>query len=132
MKTKIPFFAFAALLLLSLSAYAPAEPTEITGGAYLTFAGKFGGEVTKQELAAHRQVGIAGCAAGSEILQFTLYISHKGKTTPFSSKSCELSDAMQQQLRSLVAGDSFYFERIQAKLPEGGKVEVHARKFTVV
>ena len=41
------------------------------GGAYCIFAGQFGGEIAKKELTAHKELQVAGCAAGSKIFQFT-------------------------------------------------------------
>ena len=37
--------------------------TEIAGGAYATFGGKFGGDITSKDLMFNSEVGVAGCAA---------------------------------------------------------------------
>ena len=102
------------------------------GGAYLVFAGKFGGELNAEAIQACKEIDVAGCAAGSKIFQFTLHITHKGKTTTFKSTEGKLTDKMIAILASLEEGDAFHFERIKAKLPTGGTVDVYARKFLVV
>lgn len=119
---------------LPLPAAAPeATRTPEWGGAYLVFAGKFGGEVTTDQLQEQRELGVEGCARGSRIFTFTLEVTRAGKTTAFSSRSNVLSDDMRAALRALRAGDTFEFKRIRAYLPNGkDAVDVHSRTFVVV
>ena len=140
----IPFILITGLVLISaittarLNAHTiltkAASPSEIStvGGAYLTFAGKFGGELSKEDLQKHKEINVRGCANGSRIFQFTLNITRDGKTKVYTGKSHQLSAEMLTQIKSLSSGDMFHFEDIKAHLPSGGEVDVHARKFVVV
>ncbi|MEO1213072.1 MAG: hypothetical protein AAFY45_06105 [Bacteroidota bacterium] len=101
---------------------------EKSGGAYLTLAGKFGGNISLAELNATCKLGIEGCAKGSKIFQYSLYINNK----VYKGNSHSLSDDAIAHLQKLEKGDEFHFSRIRAKLPEGRNVDVLARKFTVV
>lgn len=123
------FKRIASLMLLTavfINAYAE------FGGAYLTFAGKFGGELTKQELKENSTLGIEGCAKGSEILKYTLEITSKGKTQLIQADNNQLSTTTIKLLRALDKGDSFIFKNMKAKLPTGGTVDVIGREFVVV
>lgn len=102
------------------------------GGAYLTFAGKFGGDLTKQELKEHSTLGIEGCAKGSKILAYTLEIKTQGTVRNIQSDSDQLSKEALALLRSLDKGDEFIFKNMKAKLPVGGTVDVMGRKFIIV
>jgi len=118
-----------AFLLPSGSNLSLANPSiKKTGGAYLTLAGKFGGNISQAELKAECKLGIEGCAKGSKIFQYSLYINDK----VYKGSSHSLSDAAIAHLQQLEKGDEFHFERIRATLPEGRKVDVLARTFTVV
>ena len=103
-----------------------------TGGAYATMAGKFGGELTKKEIQQCKEVGVAGCAEGSKIYKFDLYIYSGGKTTRFSGSSNVLTTDISGKLNALKKGDSFEFKRIKAHLPNGNSVDVVGRKFVIV
>lgn len=106
--------------------------TSNIGGAYLTFAGKFGGDVNKKNLKTTNKLGVSGCASGSLITKFTLKIKRqKKKVLVFKGKSHLLSDNVKTVLQTLVSGDSFEFSQVTAQLPSGGKVRVVSRKFTV-
>lgn len=104
------------------------------GGAYCVFAGKFGGEITRQEIAGQRELSVEGCAKGSRIFQFTLVVTKNGKTSTYSAKSSSLTDEMTTQLKSLSAGDSFEFKEVKAYWGKSSddEVNVRAQKFTVV
>lgn len=104
----------------------------IAGGAYATFAGKFGGEISHNELIKNSKVGVAGCAEGSLIFKFNLTINSKDKSKEFSGTSHKLTDDMLKSLRLLKKGDSFEFKKIRAQLPTGGKIDVVGRIFTIV
>jgi len=106
--------------------------SEATGGAYLTYAGKFGGEISSSDLKNPCKIGIEGCAKGSKIYQFTLYVVQNQKSTVYKGTSHELSPEAIKHLKNLSAGDEFRFENIKATLPTGSKVDVFARKFSVV
>jgi len=103
------------------------------GGAYLIFAEKFGGDVTRKQIEGQCELEVRGCAAGSRIFTFTLKVTHAGKTVSFDSKSNALTQEMQKKLRSLQPGDEFRFLKTKAYLPNGKDVvDVHSRKFVVV
>ena len=102
------------------------------GGAFCTFAGKFGGEVTLKELKNTGQIGVAGCAEGSEIYLFTLEITKNGKRSTYHGKSHKLTQEILNKLRLLDKGDSFVFKNMKAHLPIGGDVDVMGRPFVVI
>jgi hypothetical protein len=103
------------------------------GGAYVIFAGKFGGEITKKEITEHKSLKVDGCAVGSRIFKFTLDITHDGKTTSLQTESDKLTKDMLTHLNALQVGDEFEFRKTQAYLPNGKDVvDVMGRKFVVV
>jgi hypothetical protein len=103
------------------------------GGAYLVFGKKYGGDITKEQFAGKRQLGVDGCAAGSKIFTYQLRITHAGKTTNYSADSNLLSEDMIAKLQTLRVGDTFEFKKIKAYLPNGkDTVDVHSREFIVV
>lgn len=103
------------------------------GGAYLVFAGKFGGKVTKKQLEGQCEVQVDGCARGSRIFTFTLELSRAGKKTTYTSDSNALTDEMMAGLQALRVGDTFSFKKTKAYLPNGKDVvDVHSREFVVV
>lgn len=107
--------------------------SEINGGAYLTFAGKFGGKLTPKDLKQTAEIGVAGCAQGSWIFQFKLKITKNGKRISFTGTSPKLTKEMLEELRSLSKGDEFIFKKVKAYLPDGkSEVDVWGKKFTVV
>ena len=122
----------------NLQAHVSVEPAVETmeeamfGGAYLQFASKMGGEITKKDVSTHSVLGVEGCARGSRIYQFTLYITRDGKTRTFQAKSNRLSGEMMTELRKLSVGDEFEFKKVKAYLPNGkDSVDVWGKKFTV-
>lgn len=127
--------AFGLMMLLvapttmaNVSSYA----NEDFGGAYATFAGKFGGELNSKELRSTTELGIAGCAAGSAFTKFTLVINKEGKRTKLRGTSGKLTKEMVKGIRTLEKGDTFEFIDMQAKLPTGGKIDVMGKTFTIV
>ena len=106
---------------------------EFYGGAYIIFAGKFGGEITQREIAEDQALTVDGCAAGSRIFKFTLDITQTGKTTSLDSESGKLTGSMINRLKSLQPGDEFEFQKTKAYLPNGKDiVDVMGKKFVVV
>lgn len=144
MKKNFRNFMFpAALLLLSIPfvqgsvmCYEPQESKEskmIFGGAYLMFAGKFGGEITKKEIEEQTAVSVDGCATGSRIFKFTLNVTKGGKMTSLEGGSSVLTKEMLSILRSLSKGDEFEFRKSKAYLPNGKDVvDVQGKKFVIV
>lgn len=129
------FDAFAPLPLPSTEPLAGVAelPRPERGGAYLVFAGKLGGEITKKQVEGQREVGVEGCARGSRIFSFTLEVTRAGQKASFISRSHVLTDDMLTQLRALRPGDTFTFKNTQAYLPDGKDVvQVHSRTFIVV
>ncbi len=106
--------------------------TEIAGGAYATFAGKFGGDITSKDLMFNSEVGVAGCAAGSLIYKFSLHVNSDGKSKVFKGTSHVLTDEMLKSMRSLKQGGTFEFKDIKAHLPSGSDIDVLGRTFIVV
>ncbi len=103
------------------------------GGAYLVFAGKFGGEVSKNEISGQTELKVDGCAKGSRIFEYTIHIKKGGKTSKLSNHSNALTSEMLAALKSLSKGDEFEFSNTKAYLPNGKDVvDVHAKKFMVV
>jgi len=145
-KNIMNFLLSGAVLMLACSfvespvAHSGTTPDEVSaskempvGGAHLIFAGKFGGEITRKEIAEHQSLTVEGCAKGSRIFQFTLDVTQNGKTTTLQSENGVLTKAMLAKLKGLSSGDSFDFRKTKAYLPNGKDVvEVHAKKFVVV
>jgi hypothetical protein len=103
------------------------------GGAYLTFAGEFGGEITLKKIKATNMLGVAGCASGSLIKKFTVKIHRKNKRTQtFNGKSHLLTKQIKSALKEMKSGDTFQFSRVTARLPTGGIVDVTCRTFRVI
>lgn len=103
------------------------------GGAYIMFAGKFGGEITKREIEEQTAVSVDGCATGSRIFKFTLDVTKDGKMTSLEGGSSVLTKEMLSSLRSLSKGDEFEFRKPKAYLPNGKDVvDVQGKKFVVV
>ncbi len=102
------------------------------GGAYAMFAGKFGGEVTKNELNTHSEISISGCAKGSTIISYKITVDKAGVSSTFQCNGGKMTDKMLIKLRSLKKGDTFIFKGMTAQLPQGGVVNVWCKVFTVV
>lgn len=144
MKNKVRHFLYLTLMLLPAGFLAsksvpatttgPEAATEADyGGAYVVFAGKFGGDITRKEIESNTEVKVEGCAKGSRIFQFTLSVTKGGKTSTLTNKSNLLTDEMAAQLKSLSKGDSFEFQQTKAYLPNSKDVvDVHGKKFVVV
>lgn len=144
MKNKAKYFLYSMLVLLAASSFVlksvPAPPKSPAlaagvpyGGAYVVFAGKFGGEVTKNEIAGQSDLKVEGCAKGSRIFEFSLHITKGGKTTVLKNRSNLLTTEMTTVLKSLSKGDEFEFRNAKAYLPNSKDVvDVHGRKFVVV
>jgi len=141
MKKHIVLFGFIASLFLVAFTTNKTDKTnsEIEsaaikiGGAYLTFAGEFGGEITLKKMSATNKLGVAGCAAGSLITTFTLKIKRQHKRAKtFKGTSHLLNKRLKSTLKELKIGDTFEFSEVSAKLPTGKSVHVICRKFTVI
>jgi hypothetical protein len=129
----IALFFTGGLFSFSTNEINSATEPEIIGGAYLTFADKFGGTVTHKDLNRTSEIGVAGCAKGSKIFQFKLKVTKNGKTTTLEGTSPNLTKRMLTELRSLSKGDEFIFKKVKAYLPDGeSEVDVWGKKFTVV
>lgn len=141
MKSTIKNFLFATAAVLftcsftettRLNADFTALEAAPVGGAYLIFAGKFGGEITPQEIQGQTSLGVDGCAKGSRIFQYTLEVTKNGKMSSYQASSNELTKEMISQLRSLSARDEFEFKKIKAYLPNGKDVvDVRGNAFIV-
>ena len=130
----------AGIFFQTMNAHIPvsAEPIsfieDLPGGAYLNFAGKFGGKLTPQDIAKQKTLGVKGCAEGSVIFKFTLYVKWKnGHTNTYRGTSNKLTTEMHNTLKKLSPGDEFGFGSIKAHLPQNkGVVKVLAKAFYVV
>lgn len=146
MKNKVKHLLYLTQMLLpasflagfSVPATNPIADTEAAiktdyGGAYVVFAGKYGGDITRKEIESNTEVKVEGCAKGSRIFQFTLSVTKGGKTSTLTNKSNLLTDEMVAQLKNLSKGDSFEFQQTKAYLPNSKDVvDVHGKKFVVV
>jgi hypothetical protein len=130
----LAFSAFEGLQAFSGKTGLPGlSATATVGGAYLLFAGRFGGEVSKKEIAEQKELAVEGCAKGSRIFQYTLVVTKGNQTFTYKASSNALTMEMQAKLKSLAAGDSFEFTQIKAYLPDGKDVvDVHGKKFNVI
>jgi hypothetical protein len=137
-------FSSAMLLLTYPFVQGPAMLHDVTsqesmgsemsfGSAYLMFAGKFGGEITKREIEEQTAVSVDGCATGSRIFKFTLDVTKGGKMTSLEGGSSVLTKEILSSLKSLSKGDEFEFRKSKAYLPNGKDVvDVQGKKFVVV
>jgi hypothetical protein len=135
MKNTIKHLFLSVSILLFTCAFIekPAVTMTPPGGAYAVFAGKFGGDITKKEIAENQKLSVEGCARGSEIFKFTLNITKNGKTNSYQSESNILNKELISKLKELSPGDAFEFTKTKAYLPNGKDVvDVHGRKFVVV
>jgi hypothetical protein len=147
MKSTIKHFVLAAAVLALTCSFAEKPfsyteklpettlKTKPVGGIHIVFAGKFGGNISKKEIAAQRELKVGGCdiAKGAKVFQYTLDITKNGKTTSLQSKSNMLTQEMVTLLKSLAPGDEFEFKQMKAYLANGKDVvDVFCKKFTVV
>ncbi len=136
MKNQIKILLSCMALMCFAMGFSPNAEREFSspnGGAYLTFAGKFGGELTTKDLKKYKKVEVSGCAKGSKIFKFTLHIVKKGKHKTHRTQSSNLTATMLRDLQTLTKGDKFYFKNVEAHLPNGkDKVDVHTRTFTII
>lgn len=127
----------AVFVILGLSSFVAAPNADankaLPGGAYLTIAGKFGGDISKKEILGHKELNVDGCAVGSRIFTYTIDINKGGSLSTFKSESNVLTKEILGKLKELNTGDSFEFKKIKAYLPNGKDiVDVHSKKFVVV
>jgi hypothetical protein len=104
------------------------------GGAYLIFAGKTGGKVSKKDLEGQTRLTMNGCPGAKEstIVSFTLEINKGGNITRLQGNSDKLTAEMATKLKSLAAGDSFEFKKVMAHFPNSKDLfEVHTQKFSM-
>ena len=107
-------------------------PADEFGGAYATFAGKYGGDITVEEIKKFKTLEVSGCAAGSRVFVFSLKVTKDGRHSSYSNESSELTEEMLNKLTSLTKGDVFKFHRIKAHLPNGKDVvDVHGKEFVI-
>ncbi|MBK6993475.1 MAG: hypothetical protein IPH31_00605 [Lewinellaceae bacterium] len=146
MKNKVMhLFSFTAILLLASSFVTQPAPIEALstnrvntasipiGGAWVIFAGKTGGDLTKQEISNQTELKVDGCDKGARILGFTILITKGGKTSTLATSSSQLTTEMRTKLKSLVKGDEFEFRSAKAIMSNGRDVvDVRGSKFKVV
>ena len=120
--------------LISTSAHGIDRSEALTpGGAYLIFAGKFGGDLSPEQIRKVRTLSVGGCAAGSRIFTYKLSITHKGQEHHFKASSDQLSTAAISLLQKLQKGDHFQFSKVKARTPSGNGVhDVHCKTFRVI
>ena len=149
MKKMLVLFTFITISVLAAEPITAHTPSPITtdhndlivenfnvkvlpGGAYLTIAGKFGGEITKSELTKVTSLEIQGCAAGAKIFQFVLVVKKERKSQSFKGDSGILTKEMHMQLQALTKGDEFSFKDVKAHLNSNTVVDVWAKKFVII
>lgn len=127
------FVARVSVPAATPGAASPAAKEPAYGGAFVIFAGKYGGEITRKEIESHSDLQVAGCAKGSRIFQFTLNVTKNGKTSTLSSQTGLLTGEMTTLLKTLAKGDTFEFQHTKAYLPNGKEVvDVRGKMFIVV
>lgn len=103
------------------------------GGAFVLFAGKFGGEITKKEIENQTEIVVDGCARGARIFEVTLSITKGGQISTLTATSNVLTAEMRTKLKELQKGDVFEFQRTKAYLNVSNNVvNVRGEKFKVV
>ena len=102
------------------------------GGAYLTIAGKFGGEITLDDLKSATEIVIMGCAEGAVVYQYDVEVRSHGKSARYAGTSNSLTKDICKAFAGLDAGDEIIFDRVKAKLSERDKFDVTAKKFIVI
>ena len=146
MKNNVKHLFFLAATLLLASSFvnqpvrtgAPLNGPETKaclsyGGVFVVFAGKYGGEITKQEMEGQTELQVKGCHEDVRIFDFTLSITKSGKTTTLTTTSKVLTADMRAQLKSLTKGDAFEFRNTRAYLSNGKDVvDVRGSRFLVV
>lgn len=138
MKNNVKYlFCLSALLLLASSFVRQSiagHDSALYGGAYVLFAGKFGGEITTQEIQGQTEITVDGCARGSRIFELSLSITKNGKTSTLTTTSGILTSEMRSKLKSLTKGDEFEFQNTKAYWGGNSKdvVQVRGKKFLVV
>lgn len=128
-------FFLSALVIVSMSSFvvAPNSETKLPGGAYLTIAGKFGGEINKKDVLKTKELAVDGCAVGSKIFTYSIDINKGGEISTFKAEANTFSKEIILKMKELNTGDSFEFRKVKAYLPNGTDViDVHTKKFVVV
>ena len=111
----------------------PEAAAELPGGAWLTIAGKFGGEISKKDVLKTKELAVDGCAIGSKIFTYSIDINKGGTISTFKEESNTFSKEIILKMKELNTGDSFEFKKTKAYLPNGkDEVDVHSKKFVVV
>ena len=72
------------------------------------------------------------CALGSAFTIFTLVLYKKGKSSGHYATDGKLTKNMIKELSGLNKGDTFELINMKAKTPEGGKIDVIGKIYTVV
>ena len=128
--------SLTAILLLASSFVRQPVPVAAspaaTGGAYVMFAGKYGGEITKREMEGQTEIKVEGCVKDVRIFDLTLSITKNGKTSTLTTNTHVLTADMLTRLKSLTKGDAFEFQHTKAYLTTGKAVDVRGSKFVVV
>lgn len=131
MKNSVKILSTLTFIWLMASAFI-SRPTDF-GGAWVLFAGKYGGEINKQEIAAQTCITVGGCSKDWRVTTFTLVVTQSGKTNSYTTDSATLTAEMSTQLNSLKNGDAFEFQQTKAYIKEGKYlVDVRDAKFTVI
>lgn len=103
------------------------------GGAWVLFAGKYGGDISRQEIAAQTGITVGGCSNDARVSTFTVSITKNGKTKSYTTDSGNLTAEMITALKSLSKGDVFEFNRTKAWIDNGKyHVDVRGAKFSVI
>ena len=137
MKNNIKNLLLAAFVILGMCSFVtapnPEAAAELPGGAFLTIAGKFGGDISKKEIFKNQELGVDGCAVGSRIFTYTIDLNKGGTISTFKAESNVLTKEILIKMKEMNTGDSFEFKKIKAYLPNGkDMVDVHSKKFVVV
>lgn len=127
------FYSSALLLLFMFSsAFGNGTLRAPAGGAFVYFAGKYGGEISKQEMAGQVEVKVEGCAKGARITALTLVVTQGRKTSTFTGNTGVLTAEMRTKLNTLSKDDCFEFRDMKAYWTDEKKeIAVSGAKFVV-
>ena len=88
---------------------------EVVVAPFVTFGGKHGGEISREEIRQVSRVETSGMNDESKILEFKLSVAGKGiEYKEFFAKSDSLTGEMLTRLREIPAGSKIFIEYIRA------------------
>jgi hypothetical protein len=129
---KFPFLLF--LLVFSSTTLLSAQPAIGKADSYCTFAGKKGGVISKNEIAAATKIEYVNADSSGKVREFSLSVAGKNiEYKVFYGRNEELTDEMLNCLKQAPVQAKFYFEYIRVGKGEGfGTLQAAPLSFTIV